>query len=77
VCSEIGLDDDVVVRPGEFFDRTCEISHRGAVLAHRAVVRSHHAEVVCFLLSDLARAITGEVLHVDGGFNAMAAALRE
>jgi meromycolic acid enoyl-[acyl-carrier-protein] reductase len=27
---------------------------------------------VCFLLSDLARASTGEVLHVDGGFHAMA-----
>ena len=33
------------------------------------------AEAVCFLLSDHARAITGEVLHVDGGFNAMATAL--
>jgi len=31
------------------------------------------ADTVCFLLSDLARAITGEVLHVDGGFHAMAA----
>jgi len=29
------------------------------------------ASAVCFLLSDLARAITGEVLHVDGGFHAM------
>ena len=26
---------------------------------------------VCFLLSDLARGITGEILHVDGGFHAM------
>jgi enoyl-[acyl-carrier protein] reductase I len=34
------------------------------------------ADAVCFLLSDLARAITGEVLHVDGGYHAMAAALR-
>ena len=32
------------------------------------------AETVCFLLSDHARAITGELLHVDGGFNAMATA---
>lgn len=31
------------------------------------------AESVCFLLSDAARAITGEVLHVDGGLHAMAA----
>ena len=30
------------------------------------------ADVACFLLSDLSRAITGEVIHVDGGFNAMA-----
>jgi hypothetical protein len=30
---------------------------------------------VLFLLSDLARAITGEVLHVDGGFHAMGTAL--
>jgi len=35
----------------------------------------------CFLLSDLARGITAEILHVDGGFHAMgapgAAAVRE
>jgi enoyl ACP reductase len=31
------------------------------------------ADSICFLLSDLARAITGEVLHVDGGYHAMAA----
>lgn len=31
------------------------------------------ADAICFLLSDLARAITGEVLHVDGGYHAMAA----
>ena len=33
------------------------------------------AAAVCFLLSDLARAITGEILHVDGGFHAMGTAL--
>jgi enoyl-[acyl-carrier protein] reductase I len=31
------------------------------------------AGAVCFLLSDYARAITGEILHVDGGFHAMGA----
>jgi enoyl-[acyl-carrier-protein] reductase (NADH) len=31
------------------------------------------ADAVCFLLSDLARAISGEILHVDGGFHAMGA----
>ena len=31
------------------------------------------AEAICFLFSDHARAITGEILHVDGGFHAMGA----
>lgn len=31
------------------------------------------ADAVCFLFSDLARAITGETLHVDGGAHAIAA----
>ncbi len=34
------------------------------------------ADATCFLLSDMARAITGEILHVDGGYHAMAGALR-
>lgn len=33
------------------------------------------ADAACFLMSDLARAITGEILHVDGGYHAMAAPL--
>ena len=35
------------------------------------------AAAVCFLLSDHARAITGEILHVDGGFHAMGTQLSE
>jgi enoyl-[acyl-carrier protein] reductase I len=31
------------------------------------------ADAVCFLLSDRARAISGEILHVDGGFHAIGA----
>jgi meromycolic acid enoyl-[acyl-carrier protein] reductase len=31
------------------------------------------AAAVCFLLSDYARAITGEIVHVDGGFHAVGA----
>jgi enoyl-[acyl-carrier protein] reductase I len=33
------------------------------------------ADAVCFLLSDLARGIAGEILHVDGGFHAIGAAV--
>jgi enoyl-[acyl-carrier protein] reductase I len=33
------------------------------------------AGAILFLLSDLARAISGEILHVDGGFHAMGAPL--
>jgi enoyl ACP reductase len=32
------------------------------------------ADAVCFLLSDLSRGMTGEIVHVDGGFHAMGAA---
>jgi enoyl-[acyl-carrier protein] reductase I len=31
------------------------------------------ADAVCFLLSDMGRAITGEIIHVDGGYHALAA----
>ena len=33
------------------------------------------ADTVCFLLSDLSRMISGEIVHVDGGYHAMAAPL--
>lgn len=35
------------------------------------------AGAACFLLSDLSRAITGEIIHVDGGYHAMGASLAE
>jgi enoyl-[acyl-carrier protein] reductase I len=35
------------------------------------------ASAVLFLLSDLSRGVTGEILHVDGGFHAMGTAVRE
>jgi enoyl ACP reductase len=50
--------------------------NRQAPLAWDPTDPSPVADAVCFLLSDLARAITGEVLHVDGGVHAMATCLR-
>jgi enoyl-[acyl-carrier protein] reductase I len=35
------------------------------------------ADAVLFLLSDLSRGMTGEIVHVDGGFHAMGAPLEE
>jgi enoyl ACP reductase len=35
------------------------------------------ADTVLFLLSDLSRRITGEIVHVDGGFHAMGAPLKQ
>lgn len=49
---------------------------RQAPLAWDPTDASPVAEAVCFLLSDAARAITGEVLHVDGGFHAIATSIR-
>lgn len=34
------------------------------------------ADSICFLLSEMSRAITGEIVHVDGGYHAMSAPLR-
>jgi enoyl-[acyl-carrier protein] reductase I len=31
------------------------------------------AGTVCYLLSDLSRGVTGEIIHVDGGYHAMGA----
>lgn len=35
------------------------------------------AGTVCYLLSDLSRGVTGEIIHVDGGYHAMGAPLSE
>lgn len=55
------------------FDRVLRAWDEQAPLPWDASDPSPVADAACFLFSDAARAITGEVLHVDGGYHAMAA----
>ncbi len=55
------------------FDQLAGMWRRQAPLGWATDDPGPVADAVCFLLSDLARAVTGEVLHVDGGVHAMGA----
>lgn len=55
------------------FDGLADNWRRQAPLGWDTSDPSPVAGTVCFLLSDLARAITGEIVHVDGGYHAMGA----
>jgi enoyl-[acyl-carrier protein] reductase I len=55
------------------FDRLKDAWTTQAPLGWDADDAAPVADATCFLLSDLARAISGEILHVDGGFHAMGA----
>jgi enoyl-[acyl-carrier protein] reductase I len=58
------------------FDELAALWRDGAPLGWDTRDATSVAAAVCFLLSDHARGITGEILHVDGGFHAMGAPLR-
>ena len=58
------------------FDELASLWRAGAPLGWDTRDAAPIAAAVCFLLSDHARAITGEILHVDGGFHAMGAPLQ-
>jgi enoyl-[acyl-carrier protein] reductase I len=58
------------------FDQLAALWRTGAPLGWDTRDTAPVAAAVCFLLSDHARAITGEILHVDGGFHAMGAPLQ-
>jgi enoyl ACP reductase len=53
------------------FDRFIDAWHRRAPLGWDVTDPDPVADAVLFLLSDLSRSITGEIVHVDGGFHAM------
>ena len=58
------------------FEELAALWRSGAPLGWDTRDASPVAAAVCFLLSDRARGITGEIVHVDGGFHAMGAPLR-
>jgi enoyl-[acyl-carrier protein] reductase I len=58
------------------FDELASLWRSGAPLGWDTRDAAPVAGAVCFLLSEYARAITGEIVHVDGGFHAMGAPLQ-
>jgi meromycolic acid enoyl-[acyl-carrier protein] reductase len=55
------------------FERLAELWRVQAPLGWDVGDPTPVADAICFLLSDRARAISGEILHVDGGFHAIGA----
>ena len=58
------------------FERLAELWQNQAPLGWEVKDAGPVADACCFLLSPLGRGITGEIIHVDGGFHAMGAPLR-
>jgi enoyl-[acyl-carrier protein] reductase I len=56
------------------FSQLSEVWSQTAPLAWSSEDPGPVADAACFLLSPLARAITGEILHVDGGYHAIGCA---
>ena len=59
------------------FERLADAWGRQAPLGWDVADPLPVAQTVCFLLSDWSRAISAEIVHVDGGFHAMGTALSE
>jgi enoyl ACP reductase len=55
------------------FERLAELWRAQAPLGWDVSDPAPVADAICFLLSNYARAISGEILHVDGGFHAVGA----
>lgn len=59
------------------FDKVLQAWAEQSPLTWDACDPSPVADAACFLFSDAARAVTGEILHVDGGYHAMAAPITQ
>jgi enoyl-[acyl-carrier protein] reductase I len=57
------------------FEQLAEAWGRQAPLGWDVADPEPVAQTICFLLSDWSRAISGEIVHVDGGFHAMGTAV--
>ena len=55
------------------FEQLADLWHAQAPLDWDVEDPAPVASAICFLLSDYSRAVTAEILHVDGGFHAMGA----
>jgi enoyl ACP reductase len=55
------------------FEQLADLWHAQAPLDWDVEDPAPVASAICFLLSDYARAVTAEILHVDGGFHALGA----
>jgi enoyl-[acyl-carrier protein] reductase I len=58
------------------FDRLAEDWRRGAPLGWDVSDPAPVAGTISYLLSPLSRGVTGEIIHVDGGYHAIGAPLR-
>jgi meromycolic acid enoyl-[acyl-carrier-protein] reductase len=59
------------------FEQLARVWGESAPLGWDTSDASSVAGTVCFLLSDLSRAMTAEIIHVDGGYHAMGAPMSE
>jgi enoyl ACP reductase len=57
------------------FEQLAGLWREGAPLGWDVTDPTPVADAVCFLLSDWSRGMTGEIVHVDGGFHALGAPL--
>jgi enoyl-[acyl-carrier protein] reductase I len=75
-CVSAGPIDTMAAGGIPGFDQLAEAWDRQAPLGWNTADATPVADTTCFLLSALSAGITGEIVHVDGGYHAMGAPLR-